>query len=252
VLYVKTHNARSRIVGAGAAGGHRRDDVALTRVRNIAAMALAAASGATDAIGYLSLGQVFTSAMTGNLVLLGISLGHRDGERAGRVLVWLVCFMIGAALGARIARNPKPDDPIWPPVITRALAVEAVLFAMYAACWWTAAARPDMAAKVVLLGLGALALGIQSSAMQRFGVGLNTTFLSGSLTTLVAQLATGRRFRYVHHHLLLLVGLVCGGALAALLVVHAPMFAPLVQLIPLVGGLGAAVWLGHVERQLGN
>jgi uncharacterized membrane protein YoaK (UPF0700 family) len=190
--------------------------------------------------------------MTGNLVLLGISLGHRDGERAGRVLVSLVCFTIGAALGARIARNPKPDDPIWPPVITRALAVEAVLFAMYAACWWTAAARPGMAAKVVLLGLGALALGIQSSAMQRFGVGLNTTFLSGSLTTLVAQLATGRRFRYVHHHLLLLVGLVCGGALAALLVLHAPMFAPLVQLIPLVGGLGAAVWLGHVERQLGN
>ena len=45
-------------------------------VRNGAAMALAATSGATDAIGYLTLGHVFTSAMTGNLVLLGISLGH--------------------------------------------------------------------------------------------------------------------------------------------------------------------------------
>jgi hypothetical protein len=87
-------------------------------VRNCAAMALAATSGATDAIGYLTLGHVFTSAMTGNLVLLGISLGHHNGERAGRVLVSLVCFMFGAAFGARIARSPKPDDPVRPPAVT--------------------------------------------------------------------------------------------------------------------------------------
>jgi uncharacterized membrane protein YoaK (UPF0700 family) len=43
------------------------------RVRNAAAAALAVTSGATDAIGYLALGHVFTSAMTGNLTLLGSS-----------------------------------------------------------------------------------------------------------------------------------------------------------------------------------
>jgi uncharacterized membrane protein YoaK (UPF0700 family) len=37
------------------------------RMREAAAMALAAASGSTDAVGYLALGRVFTSAMTGNL-----------------------------------------------------------------------------------------------------------------------------------------------------------------------------------------
>jgi uncharacterized membrane protein YoaK (UPF0700 family) len=224
---------------------HRWSHAALIRARNCAATALAATSGATDAIGYLALGHVFTSAMTGNLVLLGISLGHRNGERAGRVLASLACFMVGAALGARIARSRKADDPVWPPAITNALAIEAVIFVVYAACWWSVGARPDIVGKAVLLGLGAVALGIQSSAMQRFGVGLNTTFLSGSLTTLVGKLATGHRFRETRHHLVLLLGLVCGGAVAALLVLHAPSFAPLVQLVPFAAALGVAIWLGR-------
>src|SRR6201987_1430481 len=94
------------------------------RARNAAAMALAATSGGADAIGYLALGHVFTSAMTGNLTLLGIALAHRDGLRIGRVFVSLVCYMAGAAVGARIARTPESDDPVWPAVVTRALALE--------------------------------------------------------------------------------------------------------------------------------
>ena len=227
---------------------HRYSEAEFIRVRNIAAMAMPATSGATDAIGYLALGHVFTRAMTGNLVLLGISLGHRNGERAGRVLVSLACFMVGAALGARIAGSRRDDDPVWPAAITRALLIEAVIFVVYAACWWSVGARPDVIEKAVLLGLGAIALGIQSSAMQRFGVGLNTTFLSGSLTTLVGRLATGHRFRESRHHLVLLLGLLCGGAVTAVLVLHTPAFAPVVQLVPLAAALGAAVWLSRTER----
>jgi 4-amino-4-deoxy-L-arabinose transferase-like glycosyltransferase len=111
-----------------------RGPALLIRVRNVAAMILAAASGAsgasgaTDAIGYLALGQVFTCAMTCNLVLLGIAVAHHDGERIGRVLLSLLCFIVGAGLGARIARSPEPDDPVWPSAGTRALAVETVIF----------------------------------------------------------------------------------------------------------------------------
>jgi uncharacterized membrane protein YoaK (UPF0700 family) len=80
--------------------------------------------------------------------------------------------------------------------------------------------------------------------MQRFGsgVGLNTTFLSGSLVRLVGRLATGHRYRDIHHHLLVLVGLVCGGCLGALLVLHARALAPLVALAGLAFALGAACW----------
>jgi uncharacterized membrane protein YoaK (UPF0700 family) len=228
----------------------RWEPALLVGVRNAAAMILAAASGATDAIGYLALGHVFTSAMTGNLVLLAISLAHRNGERVGRVLVSLVCFMAGAALGARIARSPDADDPVWPSAVTRALRIEAVVFAGYAAWWWTMGAHRGVVAKATLLGLGAVGLGIQSSAMQRFGARLNTTFLSGSLTILVGWLATGHRLRDIHHHLLVLVGLVCGGLLAALLVLHAPAFVPLVQLVALAGALCAAGWQAHAWRRV--
>jgi uncharacterized membrane protein YoaK (UPF0700 family) len=197
----------------------------VVRARNAAAMALAAASGSTDAIGYLALGHVFTSAMTGNLTLLGIAV-------------------VGAALGARIARSPEPGHPVWPSAVTRALALEAVFFVVYAVSWWALGPRPDVYGNAALLGLGATALGIQSSAMQRFGsgVGLNTTFLSGSLVRLVGRLATGHRYRDIHHHLLVLVGLVCGGCLGALLVLHARALAPLVALAGLAFALGAACW----------
>jgi Protein of unknown function (DUF1275) len=128
--------------------------------------------------------------------------------------------------------------------------LEAALFVMYALSWWALGSRPDAYAKAILLGLGATALGIQSSAMQRFGsgVGLNTTFLSGSLVRLVGQLSTGRRYRDIHHHLLVLVGLVCGGCLGALLVLHAPAFAPLVPLSGLAVALAAAGWQFRAAR----
>ena len=223
-----------------------------TVVRNGAAMFLAAASGATDAIGYLALGNVFTSAMTGNLALLGIALAHRDGARVGCVLVSLVCYMVGAAIGARIARTPEPGDPVWPPAISRALAIEAVFFVAYAVVWWEVGPGSDIYGKAVLLGIGAIALGIQSSAMQRFGsgLGLNTTFVSGALIKLVGQLATGHRFRDIRHHLLVLVGLVCGCFLGALLVLHAPTFAPAVPLVALAVAFCAASWQARASRRV--
>src|ERR1700754_2840559 len=161
---------------------HGEERAPRTLVRNGAAMCLAAASGGTDAIGYLGLGHVFTSAMTGNLALLGIALAHLDGVRIGRVLVSLICYMVGAAVGARIARTPEPGDPVWPQAITRALGGEAVFFAAYAVVWWTVCTGSDDYVTGLLPGLGAIALGIQSSPMQRFGnaLGLNTTFVSGA------------------------------------------------------------------------
>jgi uncharacterized membrane protein YoaK (UPF0700 family) len=220
-------------------------------VRNGAAIFLAATSGATDAIGYLALGHVFTSAMTGNFALLGIALAHHDGVSIGRVMVSIVCYTAGAALGARIAGAPKPGDPVWPSAITRALAIEAVLFVAYGATWWAVGTGPGVCAMAVLLGLGAMALGIQSSAMQRFGggLGLNTTFVSGALTKLVGQLATGHRFRDNRHHLLVLLGLVCGCFLGAHLVLHAPAFAPAVPLGALAVALGAAGWQVRAARR---
>jgi uncharacterized membrane protein YoaK (UPF0700 family) len=230
----------------------RREQAMHIRARNGAAICLAAASGATDAIGYLALGHVFTSAMTGNVALLGIALAHHDGESIGRVMVSLVCYMVGAALGARIAGTAQPGDPVWPPAVTRALAIEAIFFVGYAATWWTFGGRSEVIAKAAVLGFGAIALGIQSSAMQRFGdrVGLNTTFVTGALVKLVGRLATGQGYRDNRHHLLVLVGLVCGSVLGAMLVLHARTFAPAVPLVALAVVFCAAGWQARAWRRV--
>jgi uncharacterized membrane protein YoaK (UPF0700 family) len=94
-----------------AAAARPRAYLAPGRARDAAAVAPAVTSGATDAIGYLALDHVFTSAMTGNLVRLGISLAHSNGERAGRVIVSLACFTVGCAVGARIAGTPCGNRP---------------------------------------------------------------------------------------------------------------------------------------------
>jgi uncharacterized membrane protein YoaK (UPF0700 family) len=212
-------------------------------LRDVAAVALAVTSGATDAIGFLALGGVFTSVLTGNMVMLGISVGRADSALAGHVAVAVVSYIAGCALGARIAGTATADDPTWAPAVTRALVIEATMFVLYAAGWWATGGRPVDDKAVGLLAVSAVALGIQSSVG-----GLSTTALTGTLTTLVIRLATGHRFRDVVHHLRLSGGFVGGAVLAALLVREAPVLAPLIQLVAFVVVLGIAGWRGHARN----
>jgi len=220
-----------------------RDDAPAVRLRDASAIALAITSGATDALSFLALGGAFTSVMTGNLVLLGISIGHPNSALAQQIAVAIIGYIAGCAVGVRIAGIAKPDDPSWPPAIARALAVEFCLFVLYAAGWWAAGGKPAGALAAGLLGLSALALGIQSATVQRFGVsGLSTTYLTGTLTTLVIRIATRRRSLDDSRHLLILAGLVVGAALAAVLALYARAFAPLMQLVPLSIAIGIVGW----------
>jgi uncharacterized membrane protein YoaK (UPF0700 family) len=82
-------------------------------------------------------------------------------------------------------------------------------------------------------GAAAIALGIQSSAILRFGVsGLSTTYMTGTLTSVVSGLAHHRHPRNVLPSVGILLALVAGAAAAAALIRHAPLLTPLVQLIP--------------------
>jgi uncharacterized membrane protein YoaK (UPF0700 family) len=221
------------------------------RFRSASAVALAITSGASDAISFLVLGGAFTSVMTGNLILLGISAGHADGNLARQIAVAVVGYIAGCAAGARIAGTAKPDDPAWPPAVARGLAVETCLFVVYAVGLWAVDGRPVGAMAAALLGLAAFALGTQSSTVRRFGVsGLSTTYLTGTLTTLVVSLARGHRFRDMLRHMIILVGLVCGATLAAILTQHAARFAALIPLAPLIVALSIASW--HVHLRAGS
>src|SRR5215210_549077 len=72
-------------------------------VRNAMVVLLSVAAGCVDAVSYLGLGRVFTANMTGNTVLLGLSLGQADWQAALRSGVALAGFIMGVAVGTVIA-----------------------------------------------------------------------------------------------------------------------------------------------------
>jgi uncharacterized membrane protein YoaK (UPF0700 family) len=222
---------------------HRRRAL---RLRQTLVVALAVVSGATDAIGLLALGGAFTSVMTGNLVIMGVSASSGDGALAIASGGAIVAFCAGAALGARLAGSPAAGDRIWPRPVTVGLGVELVLVAGYAAGWWITGGHPGATTSLALLFTMAAALGIQSSTVQRFGVsGMSTTYLTGTLTTVVMRLATGRGVREVWHSIEILVGLVAGAAAGAGLLLLAPLAAPVLQLVALGGVLVVAATVAH-------
>jgi uncharacterized membrane protein YoaK (UPF0700 family) len=207
-------------------------DPADLRLRDFAVVVLAMVSGATDALGFLALGSAFTSVMTGNMVLVGIAVGAGDGSAIGIVGTAIVAYVVGAGLGARFAGSPVPDDGIWPPAITRALAVELALVALFGVVWWSMGSEPSRGWFAPLLALNAAALGIQSSAIMRFGVsGLSTTYLTGTLTTLVVRAATGHRLGTLSQPARILAALIGGAAISATLVEHARPAAPAFQIV---------------------
>jgi uncharacterized membrane protein YoaK (UPF0700 family) len=203
-----------------------------TSLRDRLVVLLAVVSGATDATGFLALGGAFASVMTGNMVLVGVAVGSGDGSLVGVLLFAIGGYVAGAAIGAGVAGSPQEGDPLWPRTVTRALLVELVLFVVFAVAWWVQGARPDGSWAAALLGLTAVALGIQSSAIQRFGVpGLSTTYLTGTLTTIVIRLVGRQPPNTVRHSGSILLGLVVGAGVAAALVTLVPWSAPVLQVL---------------------
>ena len=235
-------------------GPHAPDEAAVAaagRTRAHLVVVLAVTSGATDAIGFLALGSAFTSVMTGNMVLLGVGTAARDSTLVISCVVAILSFVLGAAIGARVAGVPSRGDSMWPRAVTVALYVELVLFAAFATLWWSLGSDPGADWLYALLGLNAAALGMQSSAIQRFGVsGLSTTYLTGTLTTVVAKLIGGHRLRAVAHSLTILLGLIVGAALGTLLVEMLPVAVPAIQLVTLAAVLAGVHLSRHLHRPL--
>lgn len=150
-------------------------------LKNILVLLLTGAAGYVDAVSYLTLGRVFTANMTGNTVLLGLSVVLGDTEGAGRALLALGGFLVGGVGGAWIAYR-GPNEEGWPRGVTIALIVECVLLA--------ALANDRSAILEVRVVLAAVAMGIQSAAARRLDVlGITTTFVTGTLTSLFSLIA---------------------------------------------------------------
>lgn len=200
------------------------------KTRDALVVILTLVTGITDAIGFTRLGGVFTSVMTGNMVLLGISAAKEDGAVAIHTAIAFAGYVIGSFAGARISPHSSNKAHLWPRTMTRALIAEFVVFGVFAVVWETTGQAPSGHLQLLLLGTNALALGIQSAAVIRLGVsGLSTTYLTGTLTTVVVNFTTTGRLKGQGRSSAILIALIAGAALGALGAIHVPVFAPIIQ-----------------------
>ena len=163
-----------------------------TERRDALVVALAVATGGMDAIGFIALGGVFASVMTGNLVLLGVSASHRSASLAAHVGVALAGYIVGVVAGVVVAGQPGRARSTWPARVTGALLIELALIVGVTIGWELVGGHPVGDPQLLMLGMAALAMGIQSAAVRALAdPGLSSTYMTATLTNLVSAVAAG-------------------------------------------------------------
>lgn len=124
---------------------------------------LAGLAGMVDAIGFMRLGHLFVSYMSGNSTQFAVAVGRGHLDEAGSILLLIALFVVGAAAGQLIA------DVTGRRHLSAILATVAMLLC--------AAAVFDTTAAPMVLAMGAL-----NAAMHRAGkIPVSLTFVTGTL-----------------------------------------------------------------------
>jgi uncharacterized membrane protein YoaK (UPF0700 family) len=180
----------------------------LDSIRNIAlACALSALAGYVDAIGFLHLGGLFVSFMSGNSTRLGVSLADAQWWQAAEAVGLIALFVAGAAAGSIIVLGGGAERQPW------LLLTEAVLLA--GAGLSHTYGLPGLAIAAIVL-----AMGLENAVFQiDGGAGLGLTYVTGALVKVGQLLAVGLTggppWGWVPN-LLLWAALVAGSAAGAL------------------------------------
>jgi uncharacterized membrane protein YoaK (UPF0700 family) len=176
--------------------------------RNIAlACALSALAGYVDGVGFLHLGGLFVSFMSGNSTRLGVNLAEGHWSNAAEAIGLIGLFVAGAACGSLIVLGHGAHRQPW------VLLVEAVLLAVAALCYAFGLPKTAVTAMV-------LAMGLENAVFQiDGGAGLGLTYITGALVKvgqlLAAALTGGARWAWLPN-LLLWAALVTGAVSGAL------------------------------------
>jgi uncharacterized membrane protein YoaK (UPF0700 family) len=196
-------------------------------------------TGVVDALAYLRLGHVFVANMTGNVVFLGFAAAGADGLSVPGSLLALACFLPGGIAAGRLAARLGDNR-------RRQLRVAATVeFALCAAAIAVAAVAGQhlgAGSRYALIGLMALAMGVQNATARRLAVvDLTTTVLTLTLTGIAADswLGGGTGARTARR--VTAVGAMLLGAFAgALLLLQLAPVAPLVLAAALLAFVAVA------------
>src|SRR5229473_8442494 len=87
-----------------------------------------------DMLSYLSLGRVFASFMTGNLLFIGLCVAQRNSRLLILALVAVLVFLVGVTFGSFcLGRAPQQQTgPAWHHTFVRYLLMEWLLLLVYA------------------------------------------------------------------------------------------------------------------------
>jgi uncharacterized membrane protein YoaK (UPF0700 family) len=218
--------------------------VSYVRVRNWLLAALTVSSGAVDVISFLTLGKVFTAFMTGNIAFLGMGIARHPGAPPiVSVLASMVGFAAGVYLATKMIKHmsqsaahecEQATGVMWPRQTTFALGISLLPHLCFLVIWLATGGRPGDNLIPVLLAVWALAMGNQSAAVRQLNVaGIFTTAATATFIFLVGDWANNRPLTSEEHRRLLgvLVSLIIGATAGTLLLLHAPIYAPMLPLV---------------------
>jgi uncharacterized membrane protein YoaK (UPF0700 family) len=145
---------------------------------------LTAAAGWLDALAFLHLGKVFISFASANLLFVGIGVDRADAGLVLRAGAALLTFVAATAVGVR---SP----------LRRTLLLESGLLAAFAVLWVvTGGPAHDLTLTLVLLVLGAAAMGLQASIAFAFHLpNVAKVIATSALARLGALVGRRRRAR---------------------------------------------------------
>lgn len=190
-----------------------------TRSRGVPLIVIAAVltfgSGAMDLASFTRLGGVFSSVMTGNLVLLGLAVARHSGSLAVHAATAIGGYVVGTGVDSRIDRGLGRETRVWPASVTTTLVIELTTLVALAVGWEVTAASPEGGAQLGLLAGASLAMGMQSAAIRRVGTAVSTTYLTGTLTGAVAALVSKDRGRQLDPLAIAVLVAAAAGAAAA-------------------------------------
>lgn len=149
-----------------------------TAVIAIGLVLMSLGSGCMEVLSYRFLGSVFTSAMTGNVALMGLEFGAGRFPGAWHNLAAFAAFLFGLLVAALLVHRPAVR-----PALMQGLAAELVLLVVFAVSWRVRGSEADL---FWLIAVSATAMGMQSATAQKMDVPwVSTTYFTGTITGIV-------------------------------------------------------------------